>query len=194
MNNYNVIKFPLDRGVTGYRIAFTTQKNAQKKCDNININDIAEQLTVQGLGWLDTDILKYNHFNVYGVARSQQMFQMIKYKRAQYFFRGINELFYESNRFPNQFIEACFALKYPLPRFFITNKRDNKIAKRIEIGLKMAFKDGSLIKLWKKHYLENIRWVNMKERQIFELQNPFIKTLDDEYLQYNFKFSELNNP
>ncbi len=193
LNKYNVVKFPLDRGTTGYRIAFSSQSNEQKKCDDININYIAEQLTVQGLGWLDTDILKYNNFNVYTVGRNQQMFEMIKRKRARYFFRGINELPYESSKFPNHFIEPCFALKYPLPRFFITNKRDVKIAKRIEIGLKMAFKDGSFIKLWRKYYIEKIRFANMKERQIFELENPFITTLGDEYLQYNFKFSELND-
>ncbi len=193
LKNYNVIKFPLELGVTGYRVAFSSQRNDQNKCDNIDINDIAEELTVQGIGWLDTDVLKYNHFNVYGVARSQQMFEMIKHKRARYFFRAINELPYESNQYPNLAIEPCFALKYPLPRFFITNKRDVKIAKRIDIGLKMAYKDGSLIKLWKRYYIEKIRFANMKERQIFELKNPYIKSLDDEYLQYNFKFSELND-
>jgi len=82
-------------------------------------------------------------------------------------------------------------LKYPLPRFFITNKRDIKISKRIELGLKIAYEDGSLIKLWRRYYKEKIQVANMKDRQIFELENPYIKNLGDEYKKYNYKFSEL---
>ena len=193
IKKYNVIKFPLDRGVTGYRIAFTSLKNNQKQCEIIKLKDVQNELTIQGIGWLDTDILKRNHFNVHAVARTQQMLKMIERNRAEYFFRGINEIRWELSQNPNVSLEPCFALQYSLPRFFITKKRDIKIAKRIELGLKRAFEDGSFIKLWRKYYIASIQMVNMKERQIFELENPYIATLDDEYRQYNFKFSELND-
>ncbi len=193
LKKYNVIKFPLDRGVTGYRIAFISLNNHKNKCEDVNLEDIAGELTLQGIGWLDTDILNYNHFNVYPVSRELQMVKMIEHNRATYYYRGINEIVYEAKVFPNLLIEPCFALKYPLPRFFVTHKRDTNIAKRIELGLKRAYKDGSLIKLWRIFYIENIRLSNMKDRRVFELKNPFIKTLDDEYLQYNFQFSELND-
>jgi len=85
LNKYNVISFPLDRGVTGYRVAFSSLKNGQKKCENINLNNIEAQITVQGIGWLDTDILKYNRFNVYAISRAQQMFEMIEFNRATFF-------------------------------------------------------------------------------------------------------------
>ena len=193
IKKYNVIKFPLDRGVTGYRIAFTSLKNNQKQCEIIKLKDVQNELTIQGIGWLDTDILKRNHFNVHAVARTQQMLKMIERNRAEYFFRGINEIRWELSQNPNVSLEPCFALQYSLPRFFITKKRDIKIAKRIELGLKRAFEDGSFIKLWRKYYIASIQMVNMKERQIFELENPYIATLDDEYRQYNYKFSELND-
>jgi len=193
LQNYNIIKFPIDRGMSGFRVAFSSVKMDQKNCDNINLDNILDEPIVQGSGWLDTDILKYNHFKVHPVATNQQMFNMIARKRVRYFFRGINELLYESSKFPNLFIEPCFALKYPLPRFFVTNKRDIDIAKRIETGLERAYKDGSLIKLWRTYYIKSIQLANMKERQIFELKNPFIKTLDDDYLKYDFKFSELDD-
>jgi len=185
LEKYHVIKIPVDRGVTGYRIAFTSQKNIENHCKHISFKSIKNKLSVQGIGWLDTKILEYNQFNVYGASKYEQMFRMIERKRVSYFFRGINEIYDELDKYPNMSIEPCFALKYSLPRFFITNKKNIKNAQRIEIGLKKAFKDGSYIKLWNVFFKDSIQLSNLKERQIFELENPYIKTLDNDYLKYN---------
>jgi hypothetical protein len=184
---YHVIKFPVDRGLTSFRVAFISSDERTFDCKKVNLENIKRNVTIQGIGWLDTDILKFNGFNVYAISHYKQMFKMIEKSRASFFFRGINEIQQELNTYPSIKLEPCFALHYQLPKFFITNKENIRNAKRIELGLKKAFEDGSYQQLWDKYFKEVISLSNINERQIFELDNPFISKLTNHYQKYNFK-------
>lgn len=195
LDNYHVIKFPIDLGLTSYRVAFISDDEEIIDCKQINFEDIKNKITIQGIGWLDTDILKFNGFNIYSVSHYEQMFKMLENNRAAYFFRGIDEIHLEMSAYPDIKLEPCFALHYPLPRFFITNKENVKNAERIELGLKKAFEDGSYQDLWELHFKKAILLSNISERQIFELENPYISKLTTHYQKYSFNliFEILNH-
>jgi len=191
LQKYHVIPFPLDRGMAGYRVSFVNVNNKNKLCgDNIE-TALKSQTIIQGIGWLDGDILNYNGYITNRVTYYQSMFKMIDKGRAELFPRGVYEIYKETNNivknYTNIVLEPCFAFYYPLPRFFITSKDNAENAKRIEKGLAMAFEDGSLIKLWEEYFSKSIAMTQLHKRKIIVLENPFIKTLDKTYQKYNVK-------
>lgn len=193
LEQYYVIPFPVDRGATGYRVAFVHSDLANDFCPISNVKALKKFNIVQGIGWLDADILKHNGFKVYDISEYQQMFGMVDKKRIDLFFRGINEVDMEidlvKRDYPALTLEPCVLVHYPLPRFFVTYKENIANAKRVETGLKRAFEDGSFIKLWNEYFSEGIEKLNLGNRHFFELENPYIKTLGKEYEQYEYSFS-----
>lgn len=194
LEKFHVIQFPVDRGVSGYRIAFINQQRKESFCPIENIESLRKQVVVQGIGWLDGEILKYNGINVYALANYRSMFELVSLNRVDLFFRAINEIKneYEAEQrnFPNLMIEPCIALYYPLPRFFVTAKNNIENANRIEKGLKIAYADGSFIKLWEEYFLDSIELVKLKNRTLLKLENPYIRGLDPGYKKYNYLLPE----
>ncbi|GAC22041.1 hypothetical protein [Paraglaciecola arctica] len=194
LENYHVIKFPIDRGISGYRVAFTNSQRKKNYCLIKNKEGISKAIIAQGIGWLDTDILKHNGLNVYAIANYKSIFEMLSLDRVDLFFRGINEIKaeYEIERvtYPNLVIEPCIALYYPLPRFFVTDKQNINNANRIEKGLKIAFEDGSFIMLWEEYFRDSIELVNLQSRTLIKLDNPYIQNLDSNFEKYNYPLPE----
>ena len=191
--NYAVVPFPVDRGVSGYRVALVKNDKVNSLCGKEQL-DIASYSVVQGVAWLDGDILRANNLRVYDSSSYDNMFEMINGGRMDLFFRAINEIKFEyetkSQALKGLQIEPCIALYYPLPRFFVTDKANQANAERIYQGLLRAYNDGSFQTLWMAFFKESMIWVNLKQRNIIKLENPFIKKLNKDYEQYNFVMSE----
>lgn len=51
----------------------------------------------------------------------------------------------------------------------------------------MAYKDGSLQKLWESNYKESIDLAKLHKRKIFKIKNPSLGNLDSSYEQYFYK-------
>lgn len=195
LTDYHVINFPIDLGLVGYRIAFVHQSNLQNLRKVTELEELKDLLILQGIGWLDGDILQANGLTVSNVTNKTSMYKMISLNRADLYFRGLNEIkneiLYNKPMYPEVEIEPYIVLHYPLPRFFVTSKENAHNAKRVELGLKKAYADGSLIKLWESVYLEDIQFINLNKRHVIELENPFISTLDPYYKKYNYKLGSL---
>ena len=184
------IPFPIDRGVAGYRVAFIRDGQQSRYCSTQTLASIKFKMSiVQGIGWLDGDILSANGLNVYKISNYDKMFEMVSMGRIDAFFRGVNEIETEweirRSQLPDLRIEPCIAFHYPLPRFFITNK-DNKVnAQRIMTGLERAYEDGSFNELWHELFLDSIKLVGLANRQIIELDISYISEIDTSYQKYN---------
>lgn len=180
-------KFPVDRGVLGYRVSFISPL-MKEKIKNINSIDELKKLKIgQGVGWLDTDILKYNGFNVKVTSNYDGFFYMLSLNRLDLFSRGINEILSEYESFSyikGLDYDRTFLLYYPLPRFFFAHKSNQKSIERIENGLIIAFNDGSLDKLFDKYYKPSINFLNLKDRKLYKLENPFLGNIDNSYEKY----------
>ena len=189
------IPIPVDRGIAGYRVAFIRDGQQTRYCSPQTLASIKYKLSiVQGIGWLDGDILSENGLNVYKITSYDKMFEFISLGRVDAFFRGVNEVgtewkIWHSKR-PNLRIEPCIAFYYPLPRFFITHKNNKLNAKRIMTGLQLAYEDGSFNELWEKFFLESIELVGLHNRQIIKLNNPFISEIESSYQQYNVDLTQ----
>lgn len=185
------VPFPVDRGVAGYRIALVQNGKEKIGCNQpVNLQDYA---IVQGLAWLDGDILRANNLQVYDSSSYDKMFEMTNTGRMDMFFRAINEIKYEydskSPALKGLQVEACLALYYPLPRFFVTDKTNQQNAERVFKGLEKAYQDGSFQRLWRQFFKDSMDWVGLSQRKIIKLNNPFIENLNKDYERYNFKMN-----
>jgi hypothetical protein len=189
------VRFPVDLGVTGYRIAFVSPaaKNAVAKVKSLD--DLRKFTIAQGNGWADVEILRYNGFKVVEVNTFESLYNMVAINRVDLVFRGINEL--ESELKSNKNIEGLdydrsLAITYPLPRFYFSNSRNKRILQRITKGLLLAYNDGSLRKLWLEEFWSNLQFANLKNRRIYKLKTPNIELIDFNYEKYYF--NPMNNP
>jgi len=183
------IPFPLDRGIVGYRVAFVSKTTRQKLTHVKTLKELKQFTVLQGLGWLDADILRQEGFEVILSSYYDPMFKMVARDRAHLFLRGINEVFdeWQTHKHIKQLVlDDNVIIQYPLPRFFFTNKSNTEALKRIEEGILIAYHDGSLIHLWKEKYQASIEFSELKSRKIFKVENQIIKGLSESYKQYNF--------
>lgn len=187
LNNLGYVSFPVDLGIVGYRVGFVSKNNINKIEKIKDLKDFKKVSIIQGLGWLDTKILKYNGFTIVTGNNYAGLFKMVAKNRGDLFLRGANELYEEWNanmNIGNLSYDKTIALYYPLPRFFFTNKKNKDAIKRVKEGLVLAYNDGSLMKLWEKHYLKSIKFANLPNRRIFKLTNPFLEEIDKSYEKY----------
>jgi len=182
-------RFPVDFGVTGYRICFVSP-DARDPVSRATGLDALRKFTVgQGRGWADVGILRYNGFKVDEVGRYEALFGMVASSRFDLFCRGINELEPELKahaHIRNLDYDRSFALAYVLPRFFFSSKKNVKILRRISEGLQAAWLDGSARRLWLAQYRDALNFAQLGTRRIFALETPGIDRIDFDYRKYYF--------
>jgi hypothetical protein len=188
--NITYIPFPLDFGLTGVRICFVNPKIKEEIKSVSNIEQLKKYSIGQGIGWADAEILRQSGFKVVTMQNYDGLFKMTAVGRVDLFCRGVNELPAEYESFKsinNLTYDESFALVYPLPRFFIMNKHNMTLKKRVHEGLFIAYKDGSLKEIFLKYNAAGIEFAKIKTRKIFHIENPLIKKLPKDYEQYLYK-------
>ncbi|MET0356939.1 MAG: hypothetical protein ABW044_09180 [Cellvibrio sp.] len=189
-SNITYISFPLDFGLTGIRICFVNPKVKEEIKDVEDIAQLKKYSIGQGIGWADVGILRHNGFKVIAMQNYDGIFKMTATGRVDLFCRGVNELPKEYESFKainNLTYDESFAIIYPLPRFFLINKKNAALKRRIEEGLMTAYRDGSLMRLFQKHHANSIAFAKLDQRKIFKIENPLIKRLPKDYEQYLLK-------
>ncbi len=178
------IRFPIYRGLIGYRIFFIN-KNKQNLFKSIRYLSQLKQLTcAQGLNWADSDILQAAGFKVLRIKYGN-IFKMLNKDRGIYYFpRGTYEIFFERDMFssfyPNIVIEKKLMIHYPLGMYLYISPNTPKLAKALKKGFKEALKDGSLKRLQEGYIIGNytikkiLKFANVNKRKIFEIPNPFL--------------------
>ncbi len=182
-----MIPFPVDLGIVGYRISFVSKSTKAKLKSVQSLEQFQEFNMVQGIGWLDTAILKSHGFDVRTIDDYNSMFKMVALNRMDLFPRGANELEAEwqtHSAIMNLSYDEAVALYYPLPRFLVTAKTNTELMERLHEGLVRAYNDGSLISLWEDKYRSSIEFMNLGARKIFRLTNPYISELNPAWERY----------
>ncbi len=186
-NPYKYINIPIDFGANSYRICFMRPELKEKLKNIQSIDELRNYTFGAGIGWLDIKILRYHGFKVVEQTSVQNLIRMTKAGRVDLFCRGFNEIFTEIKDEPEingLSYDESFLLYYPLPKFLFAHKDNSAILARIQQGLILADKDGSLKKLWMTKNKDNITASHFEHRRIFRLSNPFIKNLPKDYEQY----------
>jgi hypothetical protein len=184
------IPFPVDLGIVGYRVAFVSD-DTKKRLQNVDtLEELRSFKILQGISWLDTDILEYHGFNVQVGSDYEAMFSMIAHNRSELFLRGANELLGEwtaHKDLANFTFDETFLIYYPLPRFLLTSSENQELIARIHEGLLKAYDDGSLLRLWEDKYLESVKFAKLPERKMYRLTNPYIDGIDPSWEKYVYQ-------
>jgi hypothetical protein len=186
----NVVRIPIHRGLIGCRV-FVIRKERQPDFDRIErFSDLKAFTCGQGLGWIDTEILKAAGLNVQ-TSTYDPLFEMTQSGGVDYFPRGAIEAFPEldgrRHQEPDLVVENRLLLKYRSDFIFYVAKGHEALAGTIERGLVAAYRDGSYMRLFNSHsYIQDgLTRTKIASRTTFHLENPYLSEADrsipDEY-------------
>jgi hypothetical protein len=179
----NVVRIPIHRGLIGHRL-FIIRKDRQADFDKVErFSDLKAFMCGQGLGWIDTEILKAAGLNVQ-TSTYDTMFEMTQGGRVDYFPRGLVEAFTEldgrQHQEPDLVVENRLLLKYRSDFIFYVASGHEALAQAIESGLTTAYRNGAYMRLFNSHhYIQDaLTRAKIGSRLTFTLDNPFLSEAD----------------
>ena len=172
------IRFPLDKGLLGYRV-FLIRSEEQSALDAVNsLEDLRQYRIGQGQGWGDVAILRNAGLTVVEGASYDGLFSMLSAGRFELFSRGVvevgEELAREHQAHPDLEIERHLMLNYPLTRYFYVNRsvEGEALAKRLSTGLERMLKDGVFDRMFEEFKAPFDKLINFRNRLIIQIDNP----------------------
>lgn len=170
------IRIPIDKGFFGWRIAFVNADQANLLQSIKTKADLAKFKAGQGYLWPDTDILRSNGLPVV-TGSDESLPSMLKAKRFDYFPRPVIAIWTEQKNHSelNLAIDTTVALHYPTAFYFFVAPNQKKLAQDLTKGLERAIADGSFDAVFNKYFQTFIKQADIKNRLIFDLNNPLIK-------------------
>lgn len=173
---YLPIRVPLTKGLSGWRL-FLIKPEHQNLFDNVKShNQLKLYTAVQGQDWPDEEILQRNQLKLVTKPAYSDLIGVLTSGQAQYFPRGVFEIWSEVERFQAQGhdvkVEASLALYYPTALYFFVNRNNSQLAATIESGLKQLLATGEFERMFNQAFAESIEKTNFAERRILRLNNP----------------------
>lgn len=171
------VRIPIDKGLFGYRLLLTTERNQQLTESVQTLAQLKKLLILQGHDWPDTKILKSNQLKVITSNHYRSMFDMITTGRADLFPRSILEVWKEIELEKHQLrVDPRLSIYYPTALYFFVSKSQPALAKRIENGLNQMIKSGEFEQLFMQEYGAELKEAATSKRRIIYLQNPLLPT------------------
>lgn len=171
----NAVYFPILKGLMGYRIFIIRKENIDLYSKRMSLKRLKTMLAGQGYDWPDSEILRYNDFNV-STGSANHLLLMLKRKRFDYFPRALHEPWIELQAEESLMVEPYLLLKYPAPMYFFVNKNNDRLKKRLTYGLNKLLDSGEFSAFFASHPVTAtiIDKANLQQRTIFELTNPLV--------------------
>lgn len=163
-------------GLLGYRQLIVRRDDLPKFTAIGNAAQLKQLVAGQGRGWVDVEILRHNGYPVVDSGNIETLLDMLASQRFDYL--------------PISMVEADFLLKeharlaenlalvpgmmmfYPLPTVFYVSSNQPALARRLEDGLAMAKRDGSLDALTARHFKQEIALIKSSAGRCFVLVHP----------------------
>ncbi|GJJ00541.1 hypothetical protein RugamoR64_10790 [Duganella rhizosphaerae] len=172
------VRLPVDRGLLGYRLLLIRGADQQRFAGVKTVADLRQLRAGLGQGWADIPIFEKAGVPVVEGSSYDGLFAMLEADRFDFYSRSADEALREfqerSASHPQMAVEQTLLLHYPLPRYFFL-RRDAEgrlLAKRIETGMEMMIKDGTLNTLFQRYKGELIKNTAMHKRRVIYLTNP----------------------
>jgi ABC-type amino acid transport substrate-binding protein len=172
------IRLPVDRGLLGYRLLLIRQTDRARFAQVKTVADLRPLRAGMGQGWADIPILQGAGIGVVEGSNYAGLFAMLAAGRFDFFSRSADEALREFDErraaFPQMEIEATLLLHYPLPRYFFLRRdaQGEQLARRIETGMEMMIRDGTLNALFLRYKGDIISSAALMQRRIIRLPNP----------------------
>jgi ABC-type amino acid transport substrate-binding protein len=185
--NLQAVDFPIDHGLLSYRICFVSPNAEKGVASAQTIDDLRKFTVAQGSNWSDVRILRDNGFRVIEVPLYASLFKMVVVNRVDLVCRGISELRKELVQFQhygNLIYDKKVLLIYTMPYKMYFNKSSAPLIAKIESGIAIAHRDGSLDQLFNKFFSADITFAKISKRKRFMLSSGYEHSLSETYQQY----------
>ncbi|MBU1309852.1 MAG: transporter substrate-binding domain-containing protein [Gammaproteobacteria bacterium] len=174
LEHYQAVPFPILRGLMGLRIALVSDKSKLSQIHSVAA--LAKLRVGQYISWSDTAILQANRFNVEPVSDVEGLYKMLALGRLDYFPRSVLEVLQNQAEHAelNLQIDPHILLYYPTATYYYVAKDNSGLAEALLCGLEQAQNDGSLSQQFERYYGGLLQQLNVKQRRVFNLQNPLL--------------------
>ena len=169
------VRIPIYQGLLGLRLLLVKPElNAEIK--NItSLDELRKFVGGHGAHWGDLPVYAENKLKVVTSVSYDNLFEMLKKERFDYFHRGVNEIWNELEHYPNDFVVADnIMLFYPHPVYFFVGKHRPELAEQIERGMRIAIADGSYQTLFLQYHEKDIMRAKLDDRRLIILKNPAV--------------------
>ena len=173
-----VINRPLTKGLLGYRLIMVRKESLEQ------FKDLKSAAELQALSigipatWADAEMFRKNNYNVVEKGIFDDLFVLLKNREFDYTALGANEIeeAFQQRAEPlgGISIEPSAMIYYPFPLVFYVSPGRPELAERVEAGLKAIMDNGDHDKIFNKYHGDVVQRLNLKQRKIFTLQNPFL--------------------
>ncbi|WP_284616926.1 hypothetical protein [Aquabacterium humicola] len=174
---FKAVYFPIDRGLSGYRLPIIHRAQAPQFARIRSLDDLRQRVAGQGPGWADARVLEAAGIRVVS-AEFRQLFRMVDAQRFDFYPLGLEEahglLERHRSEAPNSIVEGTLALHYPFARLFFVNSADDRLHDALAAGLQKAFADGSFQSMLENNALvkASLARAAMARRTIIDIDNP----------------------
>jgi len=170
------VRVPVDRGLIGLRIALVRREHADRWAELRTLDQLKRFSAGQGGDWPDTEILRDNGLTVHTASRYEALFDMLRRGRVDYFPRAVFEIDDEAAGALAQdlVIEPHVLIRYPAASYLFVRPDRPKLAADLERGLEAAVADGSMQRLFQRHFGDLIARHRLAQRVVLNLRNPLL--------------------
>lgn len=172
------VRIPVDKGLLGYRLLLVRASDVARFGKIRNLEELRTIRIGQGKDWADIAILRAAGMQVVEGASYEGLFGMLAAGRFDGFSRAVDEAFREIEEqratYPQLVVEPGLLLYYPLPRYFFVRRTPEglQLAQRIEAGLEIMIRDGTLEQLFQRYKKKTIDQGDLSRRNLIVIDNP----------------------
>ena len=172
------VRVPIDMGLSGLRISLI-RSDAQPRIAAVkNLEELKALRMDVGVAWSSRKVAEAEGFQIVTGENYDALLKTLMQDRADYFPRSLNEAFSELDARgadnPGLAIDKVLLLHLPLPSYIFVSPKTPRLAKRIEEGMEMIVRDGTLRKLMLKFNEDIIMRADLCNRRVFHLNNPML--------------------
>ena len=178
MRRLRLVPVPMDGGLIGWRLLLVRPQTVDRLQGVRAVEDLRPLRFVQGHDWPDVGVLRDNGLEVEASPSYDGLFAMLGRGHVDALPRGLSEVQSElrdHDRWPMA-VAPGLALHYPNGLYFFVRRDDAALAEALERGLRLCLADGSLRRLFDRHYAAAIERAELDRRRVLSLRNPSLPT------------------
>jgi len=173
---YLPIRFPLLKGLNGWRIPLVHNKNKDIFLNATSMEAFKRLVPGQFHSWSDSKVLQSNGIYVEKGGSVEGLYGMLEKGRFDYFPRSVLEISWdlEAHKHLDIMMEPHVLIHYPTAYYFYVAKGNLGLANDIKAGLEASLQDGSFNNIFNRYYGESIKKVPTTKRRVYRLDNPLL--------------------
>lgn len=172
------VRVPVMRGLASFRF-FLGRQSELPAYESVRTLDDLRALTIgQGPGWSTAPLLEANGFKVVYGGAHPTLIPMLHSGRFQLLMRSVYEvqpeLRAQADAHPGLVVVDHFAVFTYMPMYFFVAKHQPVLARRLEYGLKKAYANGQLDRLFNRYFGDSLKLLKNTRMKFLYLPNTNI--------------------